>query len=97
MTKVILREAMKGVLPEKIRLRQDKMGFDTPQDDWFRQPIFQKYIWEMLNSKQFNSRGIIDSKKAKNLYQRHLDKKQNIADEIWKWINLALWFREFIE
>ncbi|NQT48187.1 MAG: asparagine synthase (glutamine-hydrolyzing), partial [Chloroflexi bacterium] len=35
-TKVILREAMKGILPEEVRQRTDKMGFVTPQDVWFR-------------------------------------------------------------
>ncbi|MCK5005044.1 MAG: asparagine synthetase B, partial [Candidatus Aminicenantes bacterium] len=96
MTKVILRESMKGLLPEKIRLRQDKIGFGTPQDEWFRQPAFQKYIWEMLNSEEFKNRNIIDCKKAKSIYQKHLDHKQNFADEIWKWINLDLWFKEYI-
>ncbi|CAB1065066.1 Asparagine synthetase [glutamine-hydrolyzing] (EC [Olavius sp. associated proteobacterium Delta 1] len=35
-TKYILREAMKGVIPERIRLRRDKLAFDTPQDEWLR-------------------------------------------------------------
>jgi asparagine synthase (glutamine-hydrolysing) len=29
-SKVILREAMRGILPEGVRLRTDKMGFETP-------------------------------------------------------------------
>jgi asparagine synthase (glutamine-hydrolysing) len=29
-SKWVLREAMRGVLPDEIRLRKDKMGFDTP-------------------------------------------------------------------
>lgn len=36
-TKYILREAMKGVLPEKIRLRKDKIGFWTPHKLWMEQ------------------------------------------------------------
>ena len=36
MTKHILREALKEILPESIRLRKDKVGFATPQDKWFR-------------------------------------------------------------
>ena len=35
-TKIILRNAMKGVLPEEIRGRMDKMGFMTPEAVWFR-------------------------------------------------------------
>jgi len=33
-TKHILRESMKGILPEKIRLRKSKQGFTTPDATW---------------------------------------------------------------
>lgn len=34
-TKDILRRAMKDILPETVRLRQDKLGFATPEEQWF--------------------------------------------------------------
>ena len=37
LTKVVLREAMRGVLPEAVRDRRDKMGFVTPEQLWLRQ------------------------------------------------------------
>jgi len=36
-TKVILREAMKDIIPEEIRTRRDKIGFFTPEQHWFEQ------------------------------------------------------------
>ncbi|MBF8964689.1 asparagine synthase (glutamine-hydrolyzing) [Pontibacter sp. FD36] len=96
-TKYILREAMRGTLPEKIRLRQDKMGFGTPQDEWFREPAWQKTITDLLQSDSFKARGIINPSIALRKYNEHLDGKTNIAKEIWKWIHLELWFREFID
>ena len=96
MTKYILREAMKGILPESIRLRQDKVGFATPQDKWFRTRQFSEYIPDIINSNQFKAMGYIDQNKATKLYQKHLNKEVNIAKEIWKWINIDLWCREFI-
>jgi asparagine synthase (glutamine-hydrolysing) len=33
-SKRILREAMRGILPEKIRLRSAKIGFQSPMKDW---------------------------------------------------------------
>ena len=53
MTKHILRESMRGILPEKIRLRRDKIGFGTPQDEWFREPAWQTIIEEVLFSQSF--------------------------------------------
>lgn len=34
MRKALLREAIKGLVPEAIRMRKDKLGFVTPEDDW---------------------------------------------------------------
>ena len=96
-TKSVLREAMKDVLPEKILNRKDKIGFSTPEDEWFRTENFQKIITEILISKSFKSRNIINPELALKLYQDHLNKKINISTEIWKWINLELWFRKYID
>ncbi|MFN4853887.1 MAG: asparagine synthase (glutamine-hydrolyzing) [Bacteroidota bacterium] len=97
MTKYILRESMNGILDEKIRMRVDKNGFDTPQDQWFRTPEWQEKIWEIITSNSFKNRGIIDPEKAKIQYKKHLSKEISIAREIWKWIHLELWFRKFID
>jgi asparagine synthase (glutamine-hydrolysing) len=97
MTKYILREAMKGTLPEKIRVRKDKIGFDTPQDRWFRTEPFSIFISDLLTSESFRSRNIIAPSKAKAFYHQHLSGKKNISKEIWKWIHLELWYREFID
>jgi asparagine synthase (glutamine-hydrolysing) len=96
-TKIILREAMKGILPERIRCRQDKIGFGTPQNNWFRHPSFQEYVRDMLSNSQFVGRHIIDSKQALALYDLHLARNLNLADDIWRWINLDLWFKTFVE
>lgn len=37
--KAVLREALRGVLPEKIRTRTGKMGFTAPDAAWFRQGL----------------------------------------------------------
>jgi asparagine synthase (glutamine-hydrolysing) len=96
-TKYILREAMKGLLPEKIRLRQDKIGFGTPQDEWFREPAWRSIVEEVISSTSFRSRNLIDPEIALKKYRDHLSKKVNISKEIWKWVHLELWFRTFID
>lgn len=88
-TKHIHRQAMKGILPEAIRNRRDKVGFDTPQDEWFRTPIWQKEILSVLS--EATLRDFLQLDKCKVLYQRHLDRKISISKEIWKWVNLAKW------
>ncbi|MBY0421283.1 MAG: asparagine synthase (glutamine-hydrolyzing) [Parvularculaceae bacterium] len=38
-TKRVLRAAMTDILPDSIRLRRDKIGFATPEEEWFRGPL----------------------------------------------------------
>ena len=73
------------------------MGFSTPQDKWFRTKKFQEYIMDMLNSNLFRTRGYVDSDRAISLYEKHLKKEIDIAGDIWKWINLELWYNQFID
>lgn len=96
-TKHILRESVKNILPSKIYGRVDKKGFTTPSDDWLRQKGFQDYVWDMLHSKSFESRGYFDVDDCKRKYARHLEKKATHTVDIWKWINIHVWFEEFIE
>lgn len=96
-TKFILREAMRGIMPEGVRKRVDKMGFSVPQDEWFREEKFQKLIMDILTSDSFRNRGYIIPEEAVALYQRHLHGEVNVSKDIWKWINLELWFRMFID
>lgn len=97
MTKHILREAMKGTLPEQIRMRRDKVGFETPEAEWFRTPVFQTYIKDLISSEPFISRGVMDIKKVQAMYQKHLQREGNYSREIWKWIHLEKWYNQFID
>jgi asparagine synthase (glutamine-hydrolysing) len=47
-SKWILRNAMKGTLPEKVRLRKTKLGFDAPDDKWIRSGMQngQRGLWD---------------------------------------------------
>lgn len=96
-TKVFLREAMKGILPEPIRQRHSKIGFSTPDNDWFREDKFSVLINEILHSEKFIKRGYINADISDRLYSKHLKNEINISRDIWKWINLELWFRKFID
>ena len=96
-TKHILRQAMKGILPEKIRLRRDKIGFNTPQNEWFKEPAWQNIINKLLNSESLKNRNLIKVNLAQEQYKKHLKGEVNIANKIWKLVHLELWFREFID
>jgi asparagine synthase (glutamine-hydrolysing) len=96
-TKHILRESIGDLLPEKIKTRKDKKGFSNPRANWFRSEDFQSFIKTLINSDEFKQRGYFCSKTANEQYTKHLEKKIDASKEIWKWINLELWFRKYID
>ncbi len=96
-TKHILRESMKGILPEKIRNRKDKTGFETPDAKWFRKNEWQNIINEIICSETFKNRNIFDIEKTKSFYNDYLNEKNSNSSQIWRIINLELWFRKFID
>jgi len=95
-TKVILREAMEGILPEKIRNRMDKMGFVTPEADWFRTTL-KDPILEIFNSKSFSERSIFNIANVHKAFQDHCNGKVDNHSMIWRCVNLELWLRTFVD
>jgi asparagine synthase (glutamine-hydrolysing) len=95
-TKVILRNALRGFLPEAIRNRVDKMGFVTPEDIWFR-TILRDHVDEIIRSKSFAQKKYFNINKVKRAFDQHCWGKTNISFAIWRWVNLELWFRTFID
>jgi asparagine synthase (glutamine-hydrolysing) len=47
-TKRLLRESMRGILPEAIRTRWNKQGFRPPQSAWFESPRFLGCVEDLL-------------------------------------------------
>jgi asparagine synthase (glutamine-hydrolysing) len=47
-TKRLLRESMRGILPEGIRTRWNKQGFRPPQELWFESPPFLGCVQETI-------------------------------------------------
>jgi len=91
--KHILRESIKSIVPEKIRMRYDKVGFSTPEDEWFRESFFQEMINSILKNPTDTFSKYIDTNRAILMYTQHLNHEINCSRDIWKWINLDLWLK----
>jgi len=95
-TKQILREAMKDILPDKIKRRRSKIGFDNPSAEWFRENNFKDFIFTMLHSDSFGKLPYFDAKKCLDMYEKHIRNRIDASRQIWKWINVELWYNRFI-
>jgi asparagine synthase (glutamine-hydrolysing) len=95
-TKAIMRDALIGILPEKIRLRRDKIGFSTPEMEWFKDVRLLKLLEEAIYSDSFKERGYFNQKNCQALIENFKKTKKGTVD-FWKWLHLELWFREYID
>ncbi|MEW6542984.1 MAG: asparagine synthase (glutamine-hydrolyzing) [Nitrospirota bacterium] len=95
-TKVVLREAMAGVLPETVRLRRDKMGFVTPEDRWLRVEL-RPQIEALLESESFRARPYWRAPVVRDWYRRYCGGRTAIGPLVWRWINLEWWLRRFCD
>jgi asparagine synthase (glutamine-hydrolysing) len=61
-TKRILRDALKGILPETIRQRTRKLGFPNMAESW-SSPNAQEFIRDVVKSADFRESSIWDGKR----------------------------------
>jgi asparagine synthase (glutamine-hydrolysing) len=91
-SKWILRAALKGTLPEKIRLRKTKLGFSTPEVDWVRLGLQNGHRAEWDNSRLRMER-FISVSKLRNECSRFMQGAANALPANWLFraIELELW------
>jgi asparagine synthase (glutamine-hydrolysing) len=93
-TKFVLREAMRGILPDEILTRK-KMGFPVPIGKWFRHHY--KYLLdEYVLSERALSRGIFQPDFVRNIAARH-QQGENHDERLWALLNFEIWQRQFID
>jgi len=95
-TKFVLRQAIKDLVPEEIRNRTDKMGFVTPEELWMRFEL-KDYIMDIIYSTSFKNRPYWNSERVLEDYQKFVDGKTNYSPEIWRIICTELWLRKFFD
>ncbi len=59
--KAIVRDALKGIVPESILYRKKKIGFNSPMESWMTGSM-KTWILDTVNSADFNSSALIDAK-----------------------------------
>jgi asparagine synthase (glutamine-hydrolysing) len=95
-TKAVLRDSMKGILPENIRTRTDKMGFVTPERVWLSKDL-KGWLDDIINSASFKGREYFDHSQITNLIPQHRAQQRDLGFTIWRWVNLELWMTRMID
>lgn len=91
MTKKILREIYKESLPDSIINNFQKIGFDTPYDNWFYKDASRYFMNSLLQSHSFKSKKIWDAGKISEIYGKKIHKQF----PFWRIVNLEQWSRVY--
>jgi asparagine synthase (glutamine-hydrolysing) len=89
-TKRVLRRGMAGVLPEAVRNRRDKLGFSTPEAEWFRGPLrpaVEAGVEETLRRYP----GLLDADATRRLAGDMLEDKRAVDFTLWRILNIGVW------
>jgi asparagine synthase (glutamine-hydrolysing) len=91
-SKWILRNAMKGVLPDKIRLRKTKLGFDAPDASWISTGL-QNGHRDIWNAPNLRMERFLDGKNFTNECKKFLGGSPSAlpANSLFLAISLELW------
>ena len=86
-TKHLFRTALRGIVPDKILDRKDKVGFETPEDLWLKTIASQSSKWMDGISKI----SFLDGEKSKKEVQLVADGKRPFSSQAWRLVNYCRW------
>lgn len=91
-TKAVLREAMKDVLPAKVLNRKDKMGFVTPEKVWMKENA--GLLRKDLEAAVITGKGFLNEH-VLTKFDKMVSGKQPFDFSIWRVLCFAEWMRVF--
>jgi asparagine synthase (glutamine-hydrolysing) len=92
--KVVLKEAMKDLLPHDI-LHRPKKGFGIPIAEWLKGRL-NPLMHEMLDGKRLNQQGLFDPDYVQKLINEHESGKASHHKELWTLLVFQLWSDNFL-
>ena len=92
-TKVILKRAMREILPAGIAQRPKK-GFGIPLATWLRNELREPLLDE-LSPERLRRQGIFEPDAVTRLVRDHLDGRRDNRKELWTLFSFQLWHRTY--
>jgi asparagine synthase (glutamine-hydrolysing) len=84
---------MRGILPELVRARRDKLGFSTPERAWIRDEDTARFRRCLVAAVE-SSRGLIRNS-ALTEFDRTVSGRRRFDFFLWRIINFGRWLERF--
>lgn len=90
-TKSIFRAAMRGIVPDEVLDRKDKVGFETPEKVWLfsMSPTIRSWLSQDIGLAFLNQAEIVKE------YDQIVAGEKPFSWQIWRWINFIRWYAVF--
>jgi asparagine synthase (glutamine-hydrolysing) len=89
-TKVVLREAMRGRIPEPIRQRATKYGFPTSVNEWFRGRLYER-CRDVLASRAVRESGVWNLPELDRALTNHKNGSEMLGNQLFDVVQFTSW------
>jgi len=92
-TKAVFRAAMRGLVPDAILDRKDKIGFATPEQAWLKS--LRPWVEGLLASETARRLPVLRLDEVERQWRGVLNGSERFDFRIWRWCNLIRWSERF--
>ncbi len=93
-TKAVFRRAMRGIVPDAILDRRDKIGFVTPQRQWLGK--MSAWVAQTLRSDAVDEIPFLNWEVIRQHWRRTLEGETATDSRVvWRWVNLLRWVEQY--
>jgi asparagine synthase (glutamine-hydrolysing) len=90
-TKSLFRIAMRGIVPDAVLDRRDKVGFEAPTRSWMRAPALREFAIEGGAPRAIDE--LIDFRAVSRIVQSQVNSSSETSWQTWRLLNLVSWAR----
>jgi asparagine synthase (glutamine-hydrolysing) len=87
--KLVLRRSLRGLVPDPILDRRDKIGFATPEESWLR--TLAPWVEEVFASNSGRTSRILRLPVVRERWQETSAGTRPFEPVAWRWLNLIRW------
>jgi asparagine synthase (glutamine-hydrolysing) len=88
-SKSVIRKAMRGLVPDAILDRRDKIGFVTPERRWLTE--LDDWVRSALDGDTAASLSFLNLHAVRQEFDAVLQQRRPFGFHIWRWVNLIRW------
>jgi asparagine synthase (glutamine-hydrolysing) len=92
-SKNVFRRAMRGLVPDEVLDRRDKIGFATPEQRWLT--VLRPWVEATLNGERARAISALRPAALRCEWDAVLAGRKPFDFRVWRWLNLIRWVERF--